>query len=107
MEYMETDLAKFIQENKPLDNATIKNIIRQILEGTSAMHSSRVIHRDIKPENIFVDKDNNIKIGDFGISRTFGTSSRPMSPNVVTIFYRAPEVALGMQEYSIPIDAWS
>lgn len=71
------------------------------------MHSSRAIHRDLKPENIFMNDNDDVKIGDFGISRTFGVSSKPMSNEVVTIFYRAPELALGMQEYSIPIDIWS
>ena len=61
----------------------------------------------MKPENIFIDSNEDIKIGDFGISRTFGVSDKPMSPDVVTIFYRAPEIVLGISEYSIPIDMWS
>ena len=71
------------------------------------MHSTRAIHRDLKPENIFINSNGELKIGDFGISRTFGVSSKPMSSEVVTIYYRAPEIALGMKEYSIPIDVWS
>lgn len=107
MEFMETDLKKYIEDNKPLPLTEIQRIMYLILQGVSAMHSSRVIHRDLKPENIFIDNNGELKIGDFGISRTFGVSSKPMSPDVVTLFYRAPEIALNIREYSIPIDVWS
>ena len=107
MEYMETDLKKYIEEQKPISNSKIQYLMKQILWGVVGMHSSSVIHRDIKPENIFLDHDESLKIGDFGISRTLSVSSKPMSPEVVTIFYRAPELALGVEGYSIPIDVWS
>ena len=107
MDYMESDLRKYIKTNSPISPKIIQGIIRQILEGVCSMHSSRVIHRDLKPENIFIDSNEHIKIGDFGISRTLSVSSAPMSPGMVTIYYRAPEIALGVEEYSIPIDIWS
>lgn len=107
MEYMDTDLKKYIQEHKPLKAGKVQSIMKQILEGIKEIHSSRIIHRDLKPENIFIDEKGDVKIGDFGISRTFGVSNKPMTPDVVTIFYRAPEIVLGISEYSIPIDIWS
>ena len=107
MEFMETDLKKFIEETKPLSVVKIQQIMKSILEGVNAMHSSRAIHRDLKPENIFINSNGDLKIGDFGISRTYGVSSKPMSSEVVTMYYRAPEIVLGMKEYSIPIDIWS
>jgi serine/threonine protein kinase len=57
MELMETDLKKYIEENKPLSLSTIQGIMKQILCGVSEMHSSRAIHRDLKPENIFISSE--------------------------------------------------
>ena len=54
-----------------------------------------IIHRDSKPSNIVVRSDRTLKILDFGLTRTVGTSFM-MTPYVVTRYYRAPEVSLGM-----------
>mmetsp|Transcript_16852 Transcript_16852/g.14780 ORF Transcript_16852/g.14780 Transcript_16852/m.14780 type:complete len:214 (+) Transcript_16852:30-671(+) len=107
MEFMDSDLKKYVDENRPISSLCIQKIMKQILQGICEMHSSRIIHRDIKPENIFIDKEDNIKIGDFGISRTLKVSSKPMTPDLVTLFYRAPEMLLKIQEYSLPVDVWS
>ena len=49
----------------------------------------------------------NIKIGDFGLARTFSLPVRPYTQEVVTLWYRAIEILLGSAEYSTPIDVWS
>lgn len=51
--------------------------------------------QDLKPSNIVVKSDCTLKILDFGLARTAGTSFM-MTPYVVTRYYRAPEVILGM-----------
>ena len=54
---------------KKIDEKIIINIIKQICLGIREIHNKNIIHRDLKPENILLDKNNKIKIGDFGISK--------------------------------------
>ena len=61
-------------------------------------HSRRVLHRDLKPQNLLLDPDRNIiKLADFGLGRAFNVPVRPYTHEVVTLWYRAPEVLLGCQ----------
>lgn len=70
-------------------------------------HSRRIIHRDLKPQNLLLDNKGTIKIADFGLGRAFGIPVRQYTHEVVTLWYRAPEVLLGSQKYSTPVDIWS
>ena len=59
-------------------------------------HSRRVLHRDLKPQNLLLNPDNNIiKLADFGLGRAFNMPVRAYTHEVVTLWYRAPEVLLG------------
>ena len=65
------------------------------------------MHRDLKPQNLLIDKDGNVKLADFGLARAFGLPVKTYTHEVVTLWYRAPEILLGCKEYSTPIDIWS
>ena len=67
----------------------------QILLGLSELHQNRIFHRDIKPHNILINNANQIKIADFGLSRNFTIPDRTYTPEVVTLWYRSPELLLG------------
>jgi serine/threonine protein kinase len=93
MELMDANLCQVIQMD--LDHERISYLLYQMLCGIKHLHSAGIIHRDLKPSNIVVRSDCTLKILDFGLARTAGTSFM-MTPYVVTRYYRAPEVILGM-----------
>ena len=90
---MDANLCQVIQMD--LDHERISYLLYQMLCGIKHLHSAGIIHRDLKPSNIVVRSDCTLKILDFGLARTAGTSFM-MTPYVVTRYYRAPEVILGM-----------
>lgn len=65
------------------------------------------MHRDLKPQNLLIDKNGSIKLADFGLARAFGVPIRTLTHEVLTLWYRAPEILLGQKEYSTPVDIWS
>ena len=66
------------------------------------------MHRDIKPGNILIDKQNNrIKLADFGLARGYSVPLKSYTKEVVTLWYRPPEVLMGNNKYSPAIDVWA
>jgi len=74
----------------------IKTLVRQLLEGVKYLHDNWVIHRDLKTSNILYNNKGDLKICDFGLARQYGSPLRPYAHMVVTLWYRAPELLLGM-----------
>ena len=54
-----------------------------------------------------IDKNGILKLADFGLARAFGVPVRQYTHEVVTLWYRAPEILLGAKQYSTPVDVWS
>lgn len=67
----------------------------------------RVLHRDLKPQNLLITSDLDVKIADFGLSKVYGLPMDSFTHEVVTLWYRAPEVLLGNDNYDASIDTWS
>jgi cyclin-dependent kinase 1 len=111
LDYLPTDLEQFlgsIPSGKHLDPYLVKKFLFQLADGTNFCHSRRILHRDLKPSNLLVDPDRAIiKIADFGIARLFHVPVRTYSPEVVTLWYRAPELLLTSDRYSTGVDIWS
>ncbi|KAL5279779.1 MAPK10 family protein [Megaselia abdita] len=103
MELMDANLCQVIHMD--LDHDRMSYLLYQMLCGIKHLHSAGIIHRDLKPSNIVVKADCSLKILDFGLARTAGTTFM-MTPYVVTRYYRAPEVILGMG-YTENVDIWS
>uniref|UniRef100_A0A286Y005 Protein kinase domain-containing protein n=1 Tax=Cavia porcellus TaxID=10141 RepID=A0A286Y005_CAVPO len=66
-----------------------------------------ILHRDLKPQNLLIDDKGTVKLADFGLARAFGIPIRVYTHEVVTLWYRSPEVLMGSAQYSTPVDIWS
>tara|TARA_B100000482_G_scaffold192323_1_gene180025 strand:+ start:1934 stop:2845 length:912 start_codon:yes stop_codon:yes gene_type:complete len=103
MEVMDMTLKEYIQRTNMYEHE-IKWIFKETLTALDHCHSLSILHRDIKPENILLNRNGSVKICDFSLSRT---CSNQMTPCVVTLWYRAPELLLGHTNYNYSIDTWS
>ena len=70
-------------------------------------HENFVLHRDIKPNNLLIAADGEVKLADFGLARSFADPYRPMTSQVITRWYRPPELLFGARYYSGAVDVWS
>ncbi len=117
MEYAEQDLGKLMKDPKMpwapggapkgLPAALVKSFCYQILAGLAHCHENLVLHRDLKPCNLLINDQGKVKVTDFGLGRTHQIPMPPYSPNVVTLFYRAPEICLKVPTYMPVVDIWS
>jgi len=122
LDYVDHDLRTLLDErlghsNGPFSMAETKSLLKQLLTGVAAMHERWLVHRDIKTTNILVSKDGVLRIADFGLARLVGSHNYNaneenegkgnLTPLVVTLWYRAPELLLGATSYGPPVDVWS
>ena len=107
--YMDHDLYGMIHSRKvTLTLPQIKNIMFQILSGVQYLHKNSVIHRDLKTANILISNQGEVKITDFGLAKFCNPKlKKPYTTNVVTLWYRAPEILLGSTNYNFSVDLWS
>ncbi|KAI9671026.1 MAG: negative regulator of the PHO system [Alyxoria varia] len=109
-EYMDRDLKKYMDthgDRGALKPPIIKSFMYQLLQGIAFCHENRVLHRDLKPQNLLINQKGALKLADFGLARAFGIPVNTFSNEVVTLWYRAPDVLLGSRQYNTSIDIWS
>ncbi|KAG7866989.1 hypothetical protein KL918_003184 [Ogataea parapolymorpha] len=111
-EYLDKDLKKYMDTNGynksgALEPHVVKSFMFQLLRGIMFCHDNRVLHRDLKPQNLLISSKGELKLGDFGLARAYGIPVNTFSNEVVTLWYRAPDVLLGSRSYSTSIDMWS
>lgn len=110
-EFVDMDLKKYMDTvgnaADGMSEMMVKKFTYQLIKGLYYCHAHRVLHRDLKPQNLLINKEGNLKLADFGLARAFGIPLRTYTHEVVTLWYRAPEVLLGSRHYSTAIDMWS
>jgi len=107
-DFVDKDLKKYMDAIKgKMHPMLVKSYLYQLIRGMAFCHAHRVLHRDLKPQNLLIDKEGNLKIADFGLARAFGIPIRTYTHEVVTLWYRAPEILLGGKQYGTAVDTWS
>lgn len=106
MEYLPSDLHRELRADGEMPMSKVRSYARDLLDGIHACHISLVLHRDLKPQNILVGPQG-LKIGDFGLARMFSVPIEVYTHDVVTLWYRAPEILLGSLTYGPEVDMWS
>jgi cyclin-dependent kinase len=107
-EFLDQDLKKYLDIcDSGLDLPILKSFLYQLLNGIAHCHHHRILHRDLKPPNLLINREGQLKLADFGLARAFGIPVRSYTHEVVTLWYRAPDVLLGSRKYSTPVDIWS
>jgi len=107
-EYVDRNLLEILEQYpNGLDQQLVKRFIYQLCKSIIYIHNNDMIHRDIKPENILITNDLNVKVCDFGFTRSLPQKGGILTDYVATRWYRAPELLLGCSNYGKEIDFWA
>jgi len=107
-EFCDTDLELIIKDSTlVIQPGHIKSYMIQTLRGLEYLHANWILHRDMKPNNLLIDTSGVLKIADFGLAKFFGSPSRVYTHQVVTRWYRCPELLFGARNYGVGVDIWA
>mmetsp|Transcript_17153 Transcript_17153/g.38769 ORF Transcript_17153/g.38769 Transcript_17153/m.38769 type:complete len:253 (+) Transcript_17153:44-802(+) len=108
MEYCENDLKTCMRLSKQsFSIAEVKQIMVQLLSAVDHMHQRWYLHRDLKTSNLLYSNKGFLAVCDFGLARKYGSPIQPYTQEVVTLWYRPPELLLGSRTYTTALDIWS
>ncbi|XP_065595900.1 cyclin-dependent kinase 7 isoform X3 [Cyrtonyx montezumae] len=105
---METDLEVIIKDTSiVLTQSHIKAYMLMTLQGLEYLHQQWILHRDLKPNNLLLDEHGVLKLADFGLAKSYGSPNRVYTHQVVTRWYRSPELLFGARMYGVGVDMWA
>ncbi|SJL03988.1 related to KIN28-cyclin-dependent ser/thr protein kinase [Armillaria ostoyae] len=108
LEFLDSDLEMIIKDRSLVFlPADIKSWMAMTFRGLEFCHRNFVLHRDLKPNNLLIASDGQLKIADFGLARDFADPGYKMTCQVITRWYRPPELLFGCRYYSTAVDIWS
>lgn len=107
MEYCNFDIKSILESKTKFSLIQVRKIFKQLLYGISMLHDNFIIHRDLKTSNLLLNKKGVLKVCDFGMARLYNVKSKLMSKEVVTLWYRPPEILLGQKNYTSSVDIWA
>uniref|UniRef100_A0A8C7MCP6 cyclin-dependent kinase n=1 Tax=Oncorhynchus kisutch TaxID=8019 RepID=A0A8C7MCP6_ONCKI len=106
-EYLDKDLKQYLEDcGNSIHMHNVKLFLFQLLRGLNYCHRRKVLHRDLKPQNLLINDRGELKLADFGLARAKSIPTKTYSNEVVTLWYRPPDILLGSTDYSTQIDMW-
>ncbi|KAJ8015872.1 hypothetical protein DPEC_G00001040 [Dallia pectoralis] len=106
-EYLDKDLKQYLDDcGNCIHTHNVKLFLFQLLRGLNYCHCRKVLHRDLKPQNLLINERGELKLADFGLARAKSIPTKTYSNEVVTLWYRPPDILLGSTDYSTQIDMW-
>lgn len=108
MDFLEHDLKSLLEDmQEPFAPSETKTLMLQLCSAVDYLHDHWIMHRDLKTSNLLLNNRGELKLADFGMARYTANPPPRLTQLVVTLWYRAPELLLGAEEYGFGIDIWS
>ncbi|KAF2831934.1 kinase-like protein [Ophiobolus disseminans] len=108
LEYCPGDeLYNYLLQKGALEPSKVQRIFTQLVGAVSYVHNKSCVHRDLKLENILLDKNENVKLVDFGFTREYEGKSNYLQTWCGTVCYSAPEMLKGERYAGEKVDVWS